>query len=163
MTCRGVLHSGFSSVVFFSLSFSWYALFLFFVISLLFYHRPDMVDMTHVSSQTNRSNLEHAFCAAEQLGVARLLDPEGEIHAQCHVWFEKCSLCYKSWIVKLGFGLRNNSSEYSSCVAFITILAFAPLIRRRRSVSRWKISHHICLNTVWCLPKSTRWRWWNQS
>ncbi|TMS04779.1 hypothetical protein E3U43_009936 [Larimichthys crocea] len=39
-------------------------------------YRPDMVDMTHVSSQTNRSNLEHAFCAAEQLGVARLLDPE---------------------------------------------------------------------------------------
>ncbi|TKS85462.1 Dystonin 230 kDa bullous pemphigoid antigen 230/240 kDa bullous pemphigoid antigen [Collichthys lucidus] len=38
--------------------------------------RPDMVDMTHVSSQSNRSNLEHAFCAAEQLGVARLLDPE---------------------------------------------------------------------------------------
>lgn len=41
--------------------------------------RPDMVDMTRVSAQTNRSNLEHAFCVAEQLGVARLLDPEGEI------------------------------------------------------------------------------------
>lgn len=40
--------------------------------------RPDMVDMTRVSAQTNRSNLEHAFCAAEQLGVPRLLDPEGE-------------------------------------------------------------------------------------
>ncbi|KAG8000052.1 Dystonin, partial [Nibea albiflora] len=39
-------------------------------------YRPDMVDMSRVSSQTNRSNLEHAFCAAEQLGVARLLDPE---------------------------------------------------------------------------------------
>lgn len=37
-----------------------------------------MVDMTRVSTQTNRSNLEHAFCVAEQLGVARLLDPEGE-------------------------------------------------------------------------------------
>lgn len=37
-----------------------------------------MVDMTRVSAQTNRSNLEHAFCAAEQLGVPRLLDPEGE-------------------------------------------------------------------------------------
>lgn len=40
--------------------------------------RPDMVDMARVSTQTNRSNLEHAFCVAEQLGVARLLDPEGE-------------------------------------------------------------------------------------
>ncbi|XP_070696753.1 dystonin [Pempheris klunzingeri] len=39
-------------------------------------YRPDMVDMSRVSTQTNRSNLEHAFCAAEQLGVARLLDPE---------------------------------------------------------------------------------------
>ncbi|XP_029690730.1 dystonin isoform X9 [Takifugu rubripes] len=39
-------------------------------------YRPDMVDMTRVSAQTNRSNLEHAFCAAEQLGVPRLLDPE---------------------------------------------------------------------------------------
>ncbi|XP_070772625.1 dystonin [Enoplosus armatus] len=39
-------------------------------------YRPDMVDMSRVSAQTNRSNLEHAFCVAEQLGVARLLDPE---------------------------------------------------------------------------------------
>lgn len=43
--------------------------------------RPDMVDMTRVSTQTNRSNLEQAFAVAEQLGVARLLDPEGEIPA----------------------------------------------------------------------------------
>ncbi|XP_069395298.1 dystonin isoform X17 [Paralichthys olivaceus] len=39
-------------------------------------YRPDLVDMSRVSTQTNRSNLEHAFCTAEQLGVARLLDPE---------------------------------------------------------------------------------------
>ncbi|XP_069570064.1 microtubule-actin cross-linking factor 1 isoform X3 [Brachyistius frenatus] len=39
-------------------------------------YRPDLVDMTRVSTQTNRSNLEQAFCVAEQLGVARLLDPE---------------------------------------------------------------------------------------
>ncbi|KAM9727060.1 dystonin isoform 18-T18 [Menidia menidia] len=39
-------------------------------------YRPDLVDMSQVSSQTNRSNLEQAFCVAEQLGVARLLDPE---------------------------------------------------------------------------------------
>ncbi|XP_074531264.1 dystonin isoform X9 [Halichoeres trimaculatus] len=39
-------------------------------------YRPDMVDMSRVSTQTNRSNLEHAFGVAEQLGVARLLDPE---------------------------------------------------------------------------------------
>uniref|UniRef100_A0A8D3BVI5 Dystonin n=1 Tax=Scophthalmus maximus TaxID=52904 RepID=A0A8D3BVI5_SCOMX len=39
-------------------------------------YRPDLVDMSHVSTQSNRSNLEHAFCMAEQLGVARLLDPE---------------------------------------------------------------------------------------
>uniref|UniRef100_A0A673BHL4 Dystonin n=1 Tax=Sphaeramia orbicularis TaxID=375764 RepID=A0A673BHL4_9TELE len=39
-------------------------------------YRPDLVDMSRVSIQTNRSNLEHAFGVAEQLGVARLLDPE---------------------------------------------------------------------------------------
>ncbi|XP_029926299.1 dystonin isoform X3 [Myripristis murdjan] len=39
-------------------------------------YRPDLVDMSHVSTQTNRSNLEQAFVVAEQLGVARLLDPE---------------------------------------------------------------------------------------
>lgn len=44
-----------------------------------------MVDMTRVSAQTNRSNLEHAFCAAEQLGVPRLLDPEGERGCFCFV------------------------------------------------------------------------------
>uniref|UniRef100_A0A8C5B1R8 Dystonin n=1 Tax=Gadus morhua TaxID=8049 RepID=A0A8C5B1R8_GADMO len=39
-------------------------------------YRPDLVDMSLVSTQSNRSNLEQAFDAAEQLGVARLLDPE---------------------------------------------------------------------------------------
>ncbi|XP_017268354.1 dystonin isoform X5 [Kryptolebias marmoratus] len=39
-------------------------------------YRPDLVDISRVSTQTNRSNLEQAFSVAEQLGVARLLDPE---------------------------------------------------------------------------------------
>ncbi|XP_016332650.1 dystonin isoform X9 [Sinocyclocheilus anshuiensis] len=39
-------------------------------------YRPDLVDMSRVSTQSSRSNLEQAFCVAEQLGVARLLDPE---------------------------------------------------------------------------------------
>ncbi|KAM3862819.1 dystonin [Diretmus argenteus] len=39
-------------------------------------YRPDLIDMSRVSIQSNRSNLEHAFCVAEQLGVAKLLDPE---------------------------------------------------------------------------------------
>ncbi|XP_054886085.1 dystonin isoform X3 [Poeciliopsis prolifica] len=39
-------------------------------------YRPDLVDMSRVSTQTNRSNLEQAFTVAEQLGVAKLLDPE---------------------------------------------------------------------------------------
>ncbi|KAJ8359996.1 hypothetical protein SKAU_G00165210 [Synaphobranchus kaupii] len=39
-------------------------------------YRPDLVDMGRVSAQTSRSNLEQAFGVAEQLGVARLLDPE---------------------------------------------------------------------------------------
>ncbi|XP_030626347.1 dystonin [Chanos chanos] len=39
-------------------------------------YRPDLVDMSRVSTQSSRSNLEQAFSVAEQLGVARLLDPE---------------------------------------------------------------------------------------
>ncbi|XP_056148223.1 dystonin [Lampris incognitus] len=39
-------------------------------------YRPDLVDISRVSTQTSRSNLEQAFCLAEQLGVTRLLDPE---------------------------------------------------------------------------------------
>ncbi|XP_039546384.1 dystonin isoform X5 [Pimephales promelas] len=39
-------------------------------------YRPDLVDMSRVSAQSSRSNLEQAFGVAEQLGVARLLDPE---------------------------------------------------------------------------------------
>ncbi|KAG7276970.1 hypothetical protein CRUP_016460, partial [Coryphaenoides rupestris] len=39
-------------------------------------YRPDLVDMSVVSTQSNRANLERAFGVAEQLGVARLLDPE---------------------------------------------------------------------------------------
>ncbi|MCI4376743.1 hypothetical protein PGIGA_G00191880 [Pangasianodon gigas] len=39
-------------------------------------HRPDLVDMSKISTQSSRTNLEHAFTVAEQLGVARLLDPE---------------------------------------------------------------------------------------
>lgn len=36
------------------------------------------MDLSRVPSQSSRSNLEQAFGVAEQLGVARLLDPEGE-------------------------------------------------------------------------------------
>ncbi|XP_028843818.1 dystonin isoform X8 [Denticeps clupeoides] len=39
-------------------------------------YRPDLVDMSRVSTQASRSNLEQAFGVAELLGVARLLDPE---------------------------------------------------------------------------------------
>ncbi|KAK3573639.1 hypothetical protein QTP86_029971 [Hemibagrus guttatus] len=44
--------------------------------ALIHKYRPDMVDMSKVSTQSSRTNLEHAFTVAEQLGVARLLDPE---------------------------------------------------------------------------------------
>ncbi|XP_067876270.1 microtubule-actin cross-linking factor 1 isoform X10 [Heterodontus francisci] len=39
-------------------------------------YRPDLVDMSQVSVQSNVSNLEQAFGVAEKLGVTRLLDPE---------------------------------------------------------------------------------------
>ncbi|CAB1457689.1 unnamed protein product [Pleuronectes platessa] len=45
-------------------------------------YRPDLVDMSRVSTQSNRTNLEQAFGTAEQLGVASLLDPE-DVDVRC--------------------------------------------------------------------------------
>ena len=40
--------------------------------------RPDLVDMEVVRRRSNRENLEEAFALAEnELGIPRLLDPEG--------------------------------------------------------------------------------------
>lgn len=40
--------------------------------------RPDLVDMEKVKGKSNRENLEEAFTLAEaELGIPRLLDPEG--------------------------------------------------------------------------------------
>lgn len=43
--------------------------------------RPMLIDMNKVYRQTNLENLDQAFSVAERdLGVTRLLDPEGMIH-----------------------------------------------------------------------------------
>lgn len=43
--------------------------------------RPTLIDMSKVYRQTNQENLEQAFSVAERdLGVTRLLDPEGKTH-----------------------------------------------------------------------------------
>ena len=43
------------------------------------YFRPELVNMRQVASNTSQENLELAFATAEkELGVTRLLDPEGE-------------------------------------------------------------------------------------
>lgn len=42
--------------------------------------RPDLVDMEVVRRRSNRENLEEAFSLAEnELGIPRLLDPEGAV------------------------------------------------------------------------------------
>lgn len=78
--------------------------------------RPDMVDMARVSTQTNRSNLEHAFCVAEQLGVARLLDPEGETRVHTPA--------------------QNASTAHYDVLLFVTLFASTPFTRHGRSFSR---------------------------
>lgn len=43
-------------------------------------HRPMLIDMSRVYRQSNLENLDQAFTVAERdLGVTRLLDPEGEL------------------------------------------------------------------------------------
>lgn len=44
--------------------------------------RPNLIDMSKVYRQTNLENLEQAFSVAErELGVTRLLDPEGKLRS----------------------------------------------------------------------------------
>lgn len=46
--------------------------------SVIYAIRPDLVDMELVRRRSNRENLEDAFTLAEhELGIPRLLDPEG--------------------------------------------------------------------------------------
>ena len=45
--------------------------------------RPDLVDMDQIRRQQARVNLEAAFSTAEnELGIPRLLDPEGNVYAE---------------------------------------------------------------------------------
>lgn len=47
--------------------------------AVIFALRPRLVDMERVWNQPNRANLEEAFSLAErELGIPRLLDPEGK-------------------------------------------------------------------------------------
>lgn len=48
--------------------------------SVVYAIRPDLVDMEVVRRRSNRENLEEAFSIAEnELGIPRLLDPEGAV------------------------------------------------------------------------------------
>lgn len=48
--------------------------------SVIYAIRPDLVDMELVKRRSNRENLEEAFTVAEnELGIPRLLDPEGAV------------------------------------------------------------------------------------
>lgn len=50
------------------------------IYSCLHSFRPRLIDMGKVYRQTNLENLEQAFSVAErELGVTRLLDPEGTL------------------------------------------------------------------------------------
>lgn len=57
--------------------------------------RPDLVDMEAVRTRSNRENLEEAFALAEnELGIPRLLDPEGACDLSCF-----SAVCIKDDIV----------------------------------------------------------------
>ena len=57
--------------------------------------RPRLVDMGRVYRQTNLENLEQAFNVAEKdLGVTRLLDPEGKRPKSPLPILDLCKRCY---------------------------------------------------------------------
>lgn len=98
------------------------------------FYRPDLIDMNTVAVQSNLANLEHAFFVAEKLGVARLLDPEGE----------------------LGNGIDQKC--YHVCMANINYVNMT-FYRCWCLLAWWEVSNHLCLITLWCISQST-WRWW---
>ncbi|ELW63397.1 Plectin [Tupaia chinensis] len=60
-------------------------------------HRPTLIDMSKVYRQTNLQNLDQAFSVAERdLGVTRLLDPEGMCHVDVPQPDEKSIITYVS-------------------------------------------------------------------
>lgn len=62
------------------------------IYSCLHAFRPRLVDMGKVYRQTNLENLEQAFTVAEkELGVTRLLDPEGIVWTYCSLFWQDIS------------------------------------------------------------------------
>jgi hypothetical protein len=56
--------------------------------------RPDLVDMEVVRRRSNKENLEEAFSLAEnELGIPRLLDPEGYLPLLFYLMKNKRLLC----------------------------------------------------------------------
>ena len=80
--------------------------------------RPDLVDMDKIRRQQARINLEHAFSTAEnQLGIARLLDPEGQCHPHCvHacVFSRLMFVCLRWTLVKNTLWLEGTSNKQAA-------------------------------------------------
>lgn len=97
---------------------------------------PRLIDMGKVYRQTNLENLEHAFNVAEKdLGVTRLLDPEG---------------------------MTDQSSPKQKPEIFISKGTPYNLIyhfRCWRPAPWWEIHHHLRVVPVWCHASHRRPRW----
>lgn len=73
--------------------------------------RPNLIDMSKVYRQTNLENLEQAFSMAErELGVTRLLDPEGKLDRSLrlsNLFYTTCSFLAHS-----SLACRNKINDY---------------------------------------------------
>lgn len=108
--------------------------------------RPNLIDMNKVYRQTNLENLEQAFSTAERdMGVTRLLDPEGKAIRIVVCYFViPADLC-----IVYVLCTSNVRSDGCSC-------------RCGRAPPRWKVHHHVRLLHVWCYAQSSWCSWWNQ-
>ncbi|XP_048863754.1 dystonin isoform X8 [Brienomyrus brachyistius] len=110
-------------------------------------HRPDLVDMSKVSVQSSRSNLEQAFMVAEQLGVARLLDPE-DVDVQSPD--EKSVITYVSTLYDVFPKVSEGMEGISANDVDIKWVEYQNMVNY---LSQW-IKHHIAIMSNRAFPNN---------
>nr|XP_023651005.1 dystonin isoform X2 [Paramormyrops kingsleyae] len=110
-------------------------------------HRPDLVDMSRVSVQSSRSNLEQAFMVAERLGVARLLDPE-DVDVQSPD--EKSVITYVSTLYDVFPKVSEDMEGISANDVDIKWVEYQNMVNY---LSQW-IKHHIAIMSNRAFPNN---------
>lgn len=98
------------------------------MLKLLSSGRPALIDMAQVYRQSNQENLEQAFGVAErELGVTRLLDPEGE-SSLLRYWLpmsllpDCCPASLSDLTVNSAVGIKSNPIDWLVILKLMSLL-----------------------------------------